>query len=110
MTNAYDIILEPILTEKTAHLLEQENKVTFKVKYESTKPQIRSAVEELFDVDVEKVNTCIMPSQPQRVGMYIGRTQAYKKAYVSLSEDDYIDFYAMEGAGAGAADPEQGTV
>ena len=99
MTSPYDIILAPILTEKTAGLLERDNKVTFKVKYEATKPQIKAAVERLFDVDVEKVNTCIMPSQPQRVGMYIGRTQAYKKAYVSLSEDDYIDFYALEGAG-----------
>jgi large subunit ribosomal protein L23 len=107
MTTPYDIILEPILTEKTARLLEEENKVTFKVKYESAKPQIREAVETLFDVEVEKVNTCIMPSQPQRVGMYIGETQAYKKAYVSLEEGHYIDFYAMEGAGAGA---EEGTV
>lgn len=99
MTSPYDIILAPHLTEKTTRLLEQENKVTFKVKYEATKPQIREAVERLFDVDVEKVNTCIMPSQPTRVGMFIGRTQAYKKAYVSLSEDDYIDFYALEGGG-----------
>ena len=105
MSSPYDIILEPILTEKTTFLLESENKVTFKVKYEATKPQIKAAVEKLFDVDVDKVNTCIMPSQPKRVGMYIGRTQAYKKAYVSLSEDDYIDFYAMEGAG-----PEAGVV
>ncbi|MFB6351095.1 MAG: 50S ribosomal protein L23 [Bradymonadaceae bacterium] len=105
MSEPYDIILEPILTEKTTYLLENENKVTFKVKCEATKPQIISAVERLFDVDVDKVNTCIMPSQPTRVGMYIGRTQAYKKAYVSLSEDDYIDFYAMEGAG-----PEAGVV
>jgi large subunit ribosomal protein L23 len=105
MSDPYDIILEPILTEKTTFLLENENKVTFKVKYEATKPQIKSAVERLFDVDVDKVNTCIMPSQPKRVGMYIGRTQAYKKAYVSLDEDSYIDFYAMEGAG-----PEAGVV
>jgi len=105
MSDPYDVILEPILTEKTTYLLENENKVTFKVKQEATKPQIKSAVERLFDVDVDKVNTCIMPSQPKRVGMYIGRTQAYKKAYVSLSEDDYIDFYAMEGAG-----PEAGVV
>jgi large subunit ribosomal protein L23 len=105
MSNPYDIILEPILTEKTVHLQEQHNKVTFKVKSESTKPQIKAAVEKLFDVDVDKVNTCIMPSQPKRVGMYIGQTQSYKKAYVSLSDDDYIDFYAMEGAG-----PEAGVV
>ena len=105
MTTPYEIILEPILTEKTTHLLERENKATFKVKYEATKPQIKNAVEQLFDVEVDKVNTCIMPSQPQRVGMYIGRTQAYKKAYVSVAEGDYIDFYAMEGAGA-----EAGTV
>ena len=99
MTSPYDIILSPILTEKTAFMLEKDNKVTFKVKCEATKPQIKHAVEKLFDVDVQKVNTCIMPSQPQRVGMYVGRTQSYKKAYVSLSEDDYIDFYALEGAG-----------
>jgi large subunit ribosomal protein L23 len=105
MSSPYETILEPIMTEKTVLLLEEENKVTFKVADHATKPQIREAVEELFDVQVEKVNTCNMPSQPQRVGRYIGHTQAYKKAYVTLHEDDYIDFYAMDRAGA-----EAGTV
>ncbi|MFB6265157.1 MAG: 50S ribosomal protein L23 [Bradymonadaceae bacterium] len=105
MNNADDIILEPLVTEKSLYKLEVENTATFKVKFEATKPQIRQAVQELFDVDVDKVNTLIMPSQPQRVGMYLGRTQAYKKAYVSLSDEDYIDFFAMEGEGQ-----EQGVV
>ncbi len=102
MSNPYETILEPIMTEKTVQMLEQQNKVTFKVADNATKPQIRAAVEELFDVDVEKVNTCNMPSQPRRVGRYIGHTQAYKKAYVTLHEDDYIDFYALDRAGAEA--------
>ena len=102
MTSPYEIILEPILTEKTALMMDEDNKFTFKVKYEATKPQIKNAVQDLFDVDVDKVNTCIMPSQPKRVGLYIGRTQAYKKAYVTLAEGEFIDIYAMEGAGAEA--------
>ncbi len=105
MSTAYDIILEPIMTEKSVYMLEQENKATFQVKYDATKPQIKAAVEELFDVSVEKVNTLIMPSQPRRVGQYIGESSAYKKAYVTLSDDDFLDFYALDSAGQ-----EAGTV
>lgn len=99
MSTAYDIILEPILTEKTDRLHYEENTLTFKVKYDSTKPQIREAVEELFDVEVDNVNTLIMPTKPRRIGMYLGRTQAYKKAYVTLPDDEYLDLYALDQAG-----------
>ena len=99
MKNPYDIIIRPVMTEKSNDLLELENKVTFRVKFDANKPQIKEAVQQLFDVDVDGVNTLIMPGKPKRVGRFLGRRRAWKKAIVQLAEGEYIDFYALEGAG-----------
>lgn len=99
MKNAYDIIIRPVMTEKSNDLLELENKVTFRVKFDANKIEIKDAVQTLFDVDVDKVNTLIMPGKPKRVGRFLGRRRAWKKAIVQLAEGEYIDFYALEGAG-----------
>ena len=97
--NPYEIIIRPVMTEKSNDLLELENKVTFRVHFDANKPQIKEAVESLFEVGVEKVNTLIMPGKPKRVGRFLGRRKAWKKAIVQLSEGDMIDFYALEAAG-----------
>ncbi len=99
MTTPYDIIIRPVMTEKSTELLELENKVTFRVKFEANKPQIKAAVERLFDVEVDRVNTMIMPGKPKRVGRFFGRRKAWKKAVVQLAEGEMIDFYALEGPG-----------
>ena len=99
MSSPYDTIIRPVMTEKSTRLQEQENKVTFRVAFDANKPQIKKAVEELFDVDVEGVNTLIMPGKPKRVGRFLGRRRAWKKAVVQLAVGEYIDFYALEGGG-----------
>lgn len=107
MSDLEDILIEPIVTEKSTRLHEQMNKVTFRVQFDATKPEIKRAVQTLFDVDVDKVNTMIMPGKPQRVGRFFGRRRAWKKAIVSLGEREMIDFYALEG---GDEQEETGTV
>ena len=99
MSNAYDIIIRPVMTEKTTGIMEDGNKVVFRVKRDATKPQIREAVEQLFGVKVRKVNTMIMPGHDKRFGRYIGRTSAFKKAVVTLREGEALDLFAMEGTG-----------
>lgn len=100
MTTAYDIIIRPVMTEKSTELSDMEqSQVTFRVKFDATKPQIKAAVERLFDVKVDRVNTMIMPGKPKRVGRSFGRRAAWKKAIVQLAEGDFIDFYALEGVG-----------
>lgn len=88
--NAHDIIIKPILTEKSYRGL--ANKVyTFKVAKEANKVEIRKAVEEIFGVKVEKVNTLIVKgrekTQNTRQGRTVGRTSDYKKAIVTLTKD-----------------------
>lgn len=99
MSTAYDIIIRPVMTEKSQTLEMENNQVTFKVKYEATKPQIKAAVQRLFDVKVRRVNTMIVAGKPKRVGRDFGRRSAWKKAIVHLAEGEMIDFYALEGPG-----------
>ena len=87
---AHDIIIKPILTEKSYRGL--ENKVyTFKVAKEANKVEIRKAVEEIFDVKVEKVHTISVKgkekTQNTKQGRTVGKTSDYKKAIVTLTKD-----------------------
>ncbi len=95
MSDIYDIIIRPALTEKSTQMAE-EDKHVFQVKFDATKPQIRRAVEKLFGVDVVKVNTMIVPGKPKRVGLQQGRSSAWKKAIVTVEEDQMIDLFALE--------------
>ena len=81
-----DIILKPIITEKSMDMLESKRYV-FKVLKTATKPEIAHAVEELFGVQVKKVNTMIMKSKPKRQGVHFGSTSEWKKAIVTLKQD-----------------------
>lgn len=80
-----DLILQPMVTEKATYLME-DNKYTFEVQPKATKPQIKAAIESLFDVKVLKVNTMNPPRQKKRVGRFIGYKPQYKKAIVTLKE------------------------
>lgn len=84
--NAYDIIIKPILTEKSYEGIPAK-KYVFKVAKDATKTQIKEAVETVFDVKVEKVNTVNVRGKFKRQGRSEGYTAAYKKAYVTLTED-----------------------
>jgi large subunit ribosomal protein L23 len=99
MTTAYDIVIRPVMTEKTTEVHEPLDQVVFRVKFEANKPQIKAAVEKLFDVKVDRVNTMIVAGKPKRVGRFMGRRKAWKKAIVQLAEGEMIDFYALEAVG-----------
>ena len=81
-----DIIIKPIITERTSQLME-EDKYTFQVAVNANKIQIKDAVEELFDVKVAKVRTMRMQGKMKRMGVHVGRRPSWKKAIVSLTPD-----------------------
>ena len=89
MTSAHDIILRPVITEKSMEQM-GEGKYTFVVRRDATKPQIRRAIEELFDVKVEKVNTMNVRGKVRRLGRFTGRRPDWKKAVVTLKEGQRI--------------------
>jgi large subunit ribosomal protein L23 len=86
----YDVIVSPVITEKATNQSEQ-NKVVFKVKKSATKPEIKAAVEKLFDVKVKSVNTLIRKGKVKRFKGTIGQQSDVKKAVVTLAEGHSID-------------------
>lgn len=86
----YDVIVGPVITEKATSLSEH-NKVVFKVAKTATKPQIKAAVEKLFDVKVESVNTLVTKGKEKRFKGILGRRSDVKKAVVTLAEGHNID-------------------
>ena len=87
-----DLIRKPIITEKATILLE-ENKYVFDVEKKATKPDIKKAIETLFDVKVTKVNVQNLPRKKRRMGRYIGTKPQYKRAIVTLAEEDSITLF-----------------
>ena len=94
MKTAYDIILKPVITEQSMEAVD-EKKYVFFVLPTATKPEIKAAIEEIFGVKVEKVNTLRNDGKKKRQGVYPeGRTAAYKKAMVKLTADSKtIEFF-----------------
>ena len=93
MKLAQDIIIRPIITEKSMDLT-AEKKYVFQVAKDATKPEIAKAVEELFKVDVLCVNTISMKRKPRRLRFSTGYTAAWKKAIVTLKPDSKtIEFF-----------------
>ncbi|CDE72424.1 50S ribosomal protein L23 [Acidaminococcus sp. CAG:917] len=91
--NAYDIIIKPILSEKSYDGI-SEKRYTFKVAKSATKTDIKNAVEEIFKVKVDKVNTANYDGKVKRLGRHEGRTASYKKAIVTLTkESKAIEFF-----------------
>lgn len=90
MENYRDIIKSPILTEKSAGLA-QENVITFSVDVKANKTQIKQAVEKIFNVKVDSVNTITVRPKKKRVGRYTGYTNKVKKAIVKLHEGSSIE-------------------
>jgi large subunit ribosomal protein L23 len=86
----YDVIVSPVITEKATTQSEQ-NKVVFKVRKSATKPQIKAAVEKLFDVKVSSVNTSIRKGKVKRFKGTLGQQSDVKKAVVTLAEGHSID-------------------
>ena len=94
MKTAYDIILRPAITEQSMEAAEQKRYV-FNVLPTATKTEINKAIEEIFGVQVEKVNTIRMDGKVKQQGRYpAGRTASYKKAMIRLTKDSKtIEFF-----------------
>ena len=93
-----NILIKPIVTEKMTAQSERFNRYGFVVDKRATKDQIKRAVESLYSVSVDTVNTMIYggkkKSRYTKSGVITGRTNSYKKAIVTLAEGDTIDFYS----------------
>jgi large subunit ribosomal protein L23 len=87
------VILHPVVTEKSTIGREERNCVTFAVTPAANKHVIRRAVEQLFDVRVVDVRTLRMPRKARRVGRTLGRKPEWKKAIVRLAEGQTIEFF-----------------
>ena len=93
MKTAHDVIIRPIITEASMSRL-ADKKYTFEVPSDANKIEIKKAVEEIFKVDVDKVNTISVKSKNKRVGYHLGKTSEWKKAIVTLKpESKTIEFF-----------------
>ena len=91
LSNYRDIIKAPIITEKSANIAADEKTYVFKVDVKANKSQIKDAIEKIFNVKVEKVNTVNVHPKKKRVGRYAGLTNRKKKAIVTLKEGSSIE-------------------
>lgn len=91
MSNYRDVIKAPIITEKSSDLAQNKNTITFSVDVKANKTQIKQAVEKIFNVKVESVNTINVKPRKKRVGKYIGMTNRVKKAIVKLKDGSSIE-------------------
>ena len=88
----YDVIKKPLVTEKTYKMAEDDNKAIFEVSVDATKPLIKEAVEAMFNVKVEKVNTLTLKGKTKRFRGIKGKRKDRKKAMIVLAEGNSIDF------------------
>ncbi len=90
---SYQIVLRPLVTEKGMRRSERDRQYAFEVNPQADKTQIRSAVEDLFDVKVMKVRTQNRHGKPRRHRFRWGRTKLWKKAIVTVDSESRIDFF-----------------
>ena len=88
----YKILLAPVVSEKAVGSAEAANQVAFKVRKDAAKPEIKAAVEKMFNVKVESVRTLVIKGKTKRTRFGIGKRSDWKKAYVKLAEGHDIDF------------------
>ncbi|MBA3610584.1 MAG: 50S ribosomal protein L23 [Rubrobacteraceae bacterium] len=89
----HQVIIRPVISEKSYNLIEGEGQYTFQVDRRANKNQIRHAIESAFDVSVAKVNTVNVKSKPKRQGLTRGRTAVWKKAVVKLGPGERIELF-----------------
>ena len=89
-----NVLIAPHVTEKTSLAMQNNNQYTFRVKRNATKTDIKQAVELMFEVKVKGVQVVNEPGKTRRFGKLTGRTQDWKKAYVSLVQGQTIDYEA----------------
>jgi large subunit ribosomal protein L23 len=86
------VLLAPIVSEKSTMIAEKRNQVAFRVMQDATKPEIKAAVELLFKVEVESVNVLVQKGKAKRFGRFNGRRRNVRKAYVCLKAGQEINF------------------
>lgn len=95
MSDPRDLIIEPVVSEKSYDLIEQYNTYTFLVDRRATKDQIRHAMERIFDVRVVKVNTLNRRGKRKRTRWVMGRRSDIKRAMVTLAPGDSVDVFGV---------------
>ena len=90
MPTKYEIVVRPVVTEKSSTAFQERGEYTFQVHPDASKPQIRQAIESLFGVKVTGVWTSNMRGKEKRMGQTVGRRPAWKKAIVTLRDGDSI--------------------
>ncbi len=95
MKNPRDIIIEPIVSEKSYDLIEKKNTYTFVVDRRSNKTEIKQAIQSIFEVKVTSVNTHNRSGKVKRTGLVSGKRNNVKRALVTLAEDDSIDLFGV---------------
>ena len=93
MRNLHSIIIRPLVTEKSTEKLEREGAYSFVVDKDANKVEIARAIESLFNVKVSDVRTMQYRGKERRLGRYMGRRAAWKKAIVKLREGDTIEIF-----------------
>ncbi|MBN8859505.1 MAG: 50S ribosomal protein L23 [Sphingobacteriales bacterium] len=92
-----DVLIKPIITEKSNKLSEKRNVYAFRVDRKANKLEIKKAIEAFYGISVTEVNTVVSPSKSKsrftKAGVISGRKPAYKKAYVTVAEGESIDLY-----------------
>ncbi len=91
-----DVIKAPHVSEKSTIIAERDNQIVLRVATDATKREIKSAVELLFEVEVDSVRVVNMKGKTKRHGLAVGKRVNWKKAYVSLKEGQDIDFLGAE--------------
>ncbi|MCG8334973.1 MAG: 50S ribosomal protein L23 [Proteobacteria bacterium] len=96
MKSQYNLINRPHITEKVLLLKEEGNKVVFRIRKDTNKIELKNAIESMFNVTVEAINTLNVKGKKKRLGRHEGRKSDWKKAIVTLKEGDTIEYF--EGA------------
>ena len=95
MNSVYNVIIRPVVSERTFDLMGQ-NKYTFEVAKDAPKEEIRDAVEKIFNVHVVKVNTVNVKPKNKRVRLVQGKTRTWKKAIVTIAEGESIEIFGAQ--------------
>jgi large subunit ribosomal protein L23 len=88
-----EILIKPLLTEKSSGTTEAHNRYFFEVNMKSNKYQVKSAVEKLFNVKVIKVNTSVLPGAMKRSGKHVSKGGKTKRAFVQIEKGQKIEFF-----------------
>jgi large subunit ribosomal protein L23 len=93
MSEFHKILMKPLVTEKSMQSLQESNRVSFKVKRDANKIQVRTAIEQIFEVTVESVNMVTVRGKKKKFGRSVGQSKDWKKAIVKLKEGDKIELF-----------------